>query len=165
MILLLSTSDTDLLSARASGADYRLANPARLLPEDLPALLDGADLVIVRILGGVRAWEEGLDAVRATGTPLVALGGEIAPDAELMEFSTVPIGVATDAHNYLAAGGPGNLLQLHNFLSDTVLLTGHGFEPPVDMPSWGELERTARPVAENAPTVAVIYYQIGRAHV
>ena len=29
MILLLSTSDTDLLSARASGAEYRLGNPAR----------------------------------------------------------------------------------------------------------------------------------------
>lgn len=159
MILLLSTSDTDLLSARASGADYRLANPARLLPADLPALLDGADLVIVRILGGVRAWEEGLEAVRGSGIPLVALGGEIAPDAELMEQSTVPIGVAADAHNYLAAGGPGNLLQLHNFLSDTVLLTGHGFEPPVDMPSWGELDRVARPVAENAPTVAVVYYR------
>ncbi|MFI7490014.1 hypothetical protein ACIBXA_16705 [Micromonospora echinaurantiaca] len=29
-ILLLSTADTDLLAARASGADYRLANPARV---------------------------------------------------------------------------------------------------------------------------------------
>ncbi|MTE14254.1 cobaltochelatase subunit CobN [Nocardia aurantiaca] len=159
MILLLSTSDTDLLSARASGADYRLANPARLLPEDLPALLDGAELVIVRILGGKRAWESGLDTVRASGIALVALGGEIAPDAELMECSTVPGGVAADAHNYLAAGGPRNLLQLHNFLSDTVLLTGHGFEPPVEMPSWGALERDSRPVAMDAPTVAVVYYR------
>ncbi|GAB4586470.1 cobaltochelatase subunit CobN [Nocardia sp. IFM 10818] len=159
MILLLSTSDTDLLSARASGADYRLANPARILTEDLPALLAGADLVIVRILGGKRAWEEGLETVRASGIPLVALGGEIAPDAELMESSTVPGGVAADAHNYLAAGGPVNLRQLHNFLSDTVLLTGHGFEPPVEMPGWGELERAARPIAENAPTVAVVYYR------
>ncbi|MFE3702767.1 cobaltochelatase subunit CobN, partial [Nocardia tengchongensis] len=159
MILLLSTSDTDLLSARASDAGYRLANPARLLPEDLPGLLDGVELVIVRVLGGKRAWEEGLETVRASGIPLVALGGEIAPDAELMECSTVPGGVAADAHNYLAAGGPRNLLQLHNFLSDTVLLTGHGFEPPVEMPSWGELEREARPVAADAPTVAVVYYR------
>ncbi|WP_054813130.1 cobaltochelatase subunit CobN [Nocardia arizonensis] len=159
MILLLSTSDTDLLSARAAGADYRLGNPARLLVEDLPALLDGADLVIVRILGGKRAWEEGLEALRAHGVPLVALGGEIAPDAELMHCSTVPVGVAADAHNYLAAGGADNLRQLHNFLSDTVLLTGHGFEPPVQMPSWGELGRTARAVHESAPTVAVIYYR------
>ncbi|MGO4613177.1 cobaltochelatase subunit CobN [Nocardia sp. 2YAB30] len=157
MILLLSTSDTDLLSARASGADYRWGNPARLLVDDLPGLLDGADLVIVRILGGKRAWEDGLAAVRASGVPMVALGGEIAPDAELMECSTVPGGVAADAHNYLAAGGPGNLRQLHNFLSDTVLLTGHGFEPPVQLPSWGELDRAAAPV--EGPTVAVIYYR------
>ncbi|WP_280482512.1 cobaltochelatase subunit CobN [Nocardia cyriacigeorgica] len=157
MILLLSTSDTDLLSARASGADYRWGNPARLLVEDLPALLDGADLVIVRILGGKRAWEEGLDAVRAAGVPMVALGGELAPDAELMECSTVPAGVAADAHNYLAAGGAENLRQLHNFLSDTVLLTGHGFEPPVQLPSWGRLEREAADV--DGPTVAVIYYR------
>ncbi|WP_433655418.1 cobaltochelatase subunit CobN [Nocardia sp. CA-128927] len=159
MILLLSTSDTDLLSARASGAEYRWGNPARLLVDDLPALLDGADLVIVRILGGKRAWEDGLDAIRASGVPMVALGGEIAPDAELMECSTVPGGVAADAHNYLAAGGSENLLQLHNFLSDTVLLTGHGFEPPVQLPSWGVLERvSAEPVADQ-PTVAVIYYR------
>ncbi|MFC9895591.1 cobaltochelatase subunit CobN [Nocardia sp. NPDC127579] len=157
MILLLSTSDTDLLSARASGAGYRWGNPARLLVDDLPALLDGADLVIVRILGGKRAWEDGLEAVRASGVPMVALGGEIAPDAELMECSTVPGGVAADAHNYLAAGGAENLRQLHNFLSDTVLLTGHGFAPPVQLPSWGVLERTAAPV--DGPTVAVVYYR------
>jgi len=161
VILLLSTSDTDLLSARASGADYRLGNPARLLVDDLPALLDGADLVVVRILGGRRAWDEGLEALRASGVPVVALGGEIAPDAELMECSTVPAGVAADAHNYLAAGGPDNLRQLHRFLSDTVLLTGHGFEPPVQLPSWGELEREARypePV-EGVPTVGIVYYR------
>lgn len=157
MILLLSTSDTDLLSARASGADYRLANPARLLADDLPALLDGADLVVVRILGGRRAWEEGLDTLRASGIPMVALGGEMAPDAELMECSTVPGGVAADAHNYLAAGGADNLRQLHHFLSDTVLLTGHGFEPPVHLPNWGELRRSAREV--DGPTVAVLYYR------
>ncbi|WP_063052822.1 cobaltochelatase subunit CobN [Nocardia arthritidis] len=158
MIVLLSTSDTDLLSARASGAGYRWGNPARLLVDDLPGLLDGADLVIVRILGGKRAWEDGLEALRASGIPLVALGGEIAPDAELMECSTVPGGVAADAHNYLAAGGPENLRQLHNFLSDTVLLTGHGFEPPIQLPSWGELDRVATKQADG-PTVAVIYYR------
>ncbi|NUP26179.1 MAG: cobaltochelatase subunit CobN, partial [Nocardia sp.] len=161
MILLLSTSDTDLLSARASGADYRWGNPARLLVDDLPGLLADADLVIVRILGGKRAWEDGLAAVAASGVPVVAVGGEMAPDAELMECSTVPVGVASDAHNYLAAGGPQNLRQLHNFLSDTVLLTGHGFEPPVQLPSWGRLERAARypaPVA-GKPTVGVVYYR------
>jgi len=39
VILLLSTSDTDLLSARASGVDYRWGNPSRLLADDVPELV------------------------------------------------------------------------------------------------------------------------------
>ncbi|GAA2821154.1 cobaltochelatase subunit CobN [Saccharopolyspora taberi] len=159
MILLLSTSDTDLLSARASGAGYRLGNPARLGVDDLPPLLEGTDLVVVRLLGGRRAWEEGLDALLAGPRPVVVLGGEQAPDAELMECSTVPGGVCAEAHAYLAQGGPDNLAELHKFLSDTILLTGHGFAPPIETPTWGLLDRT--PQAAEGPTVAVLYY---RAH-
>ncbi|MDP9867764.1 MULTISPECIES: cobaltochelatase subunit CobN [Streptosporangium] len=159
MILLLSTSDTDLLSARASGAGYRLGNPARLAAADLPPLLDGADLVVVRLLGGRRAWEEGLDALLAGPRPVVVLGGEQAPDAELMELSTVPGGVCAEAHAYLAHGGPANLTELHRFLSDTLLLTGHGFAAPAPTPGWGVLERVAR--REDGPVIGVLYY---RAH-
>ncbi|MBI0384460.1 cobaltochelatase subunit CobN, partial [Streptomyces albiflaviniger] len=139
MILLLSTSDTDLLSARAATGPvpYRLANPARLALEDLPGLLDGVELVVVRLLGGIRAWQEGLDTLLAGDLPVVVLSGEQAPDAQLMEASTVPVGIAAEAHAYLAHGGPANLGQLARFLSDTVLLTGHGFEPPAPAPTWG----------------------------
>jgi cobaltochelatase CobN len=156
-ILLLSTSDTDLLSARASGAAYRLANPARLLVDDLPLLLDGVEVVVVRILGGRRMWEDGLAALRVAGVPLVALGGEQSPDAEMMEQSTVPAGVAAEAHTYFAQGGPENLGQLHAFLTDTLLLTGRGFAPPIALPTWGVLERPAP--AADGPTVAVLYYR------
>ncbi|MCT9930790.1 cobaltochelatase subunit CobN [Planotetraspora sp. A-T 1434] len=157
-ILLLSTSDTDLLSARASGAPYRLGNPARLAVADLPPLLDGVELVVVRLLGGRRVWEEGLDALLAGPRPVIVLGGEQAPDAELMELSTVPGGVCAEAHAYLAHGGPDNLAELHRFLSDTVLLTGHGFAPPAPLPSWGVLERDS---TGDGPVVGVLYY---RAH-
>ncbi|WP_433549003.1 cobaltochelatase subunit CobN [Streptomyces sp. CA-294286] len=162
MILLLSTSDTDLLSARSSDGPvgYRYANPSRLALADLPELLEGVDLVVVRLLGGVRAWQEGLDQVLATGRPVVVLTGEQAPDAQLMAASTVPVGIAAEAHAYLAHGGPANLEQLARFLSDTVLLTGHGFDSPAPAPSWGPLERTARQDVDG-PTVAVLYY---RAH-
>ncbi|MEV6132493.1 cobaltochelatase subunit CobN [Streptomyces violaceusniger] len=166
MILLLSTSDTDLLSARAAAGPvpYRLANPARLAPGDLPGLLDGVELVVVRLLGGIRAWQEGLDTLLAGDLPVVVLTGEQAPDAQLMEASTVPVGIAAEAHAYLAHGGPANLDQLARFLSDTVLLTGHGFEPPAPAPTWGPLERTDRaagPGDVTGPTIAVLYY---RAH-
>src|SRR6185437_14139974 len=117
-------SDTDLLSARASGAGYRLGNPARLTAEGVPAFLRGADIVVVRILGGRRAWEDGLDAVLALGMPVVVLGGEQAPDAELMELSTVSTGIVAEAHAYLAHGGPENLRQLGRLLPDAITLTG-----------------------------------------
>ncbi|WFB88157.1 MULTISPECIES: cobaltochelatase subunit CobN [Streptomyces] len=178
-ILLLSTSDTDLLSARAAGGPvpYRFANPSRLPLDDLPGLLDGVGLVVVRLLGGLRAWEEGLDLLLADGRPVVVLSGEQAPDAQLMAASTVPVGLAAEAHAYLAHGGPANLEQLARFLSDTVLLTGHGFEAPAPAPTWGPLEREPErasepepepergperePVGAAGPTVAVLYY---RAH-
>src|SRR5699024_10499798 len=89
-ICLLSTSDTDLLSARASRASYALANPSRSTGSELDAVVEGADLVVVRHLGSPHDLWRGLDAVRAAGTPLVVLGGEQQPSAELMELSTVP---------------------------------------------------------------------------
>jgi len=150
-IVLLSTSDTDLLSARASRADYTLANPARLDVEaDLPPLLAGADLVLLRILGSARSWQAGLDALLASALPLVVLGGEQTPAAELMRHSTVPVGTAAEAHRYLAEGGPANLGQLHAFLSDTVRLTGDGFAPPEALPAWGFVDR---PLVEPPPLV------------
>ena len=169
MISLLSTSDTDLRTAASSGADFRVANPSRLLPDDLPDLIDGAGLVVVRVLGGKRAWEEGIDAVLAGPAPVVVLSGELNPDPDLMSLSTVPAGVAAQAHSYFVAGGAGNLRALYGFLSDTVLLTGIGFEPPVETPVWGALERDVAAdgaagiagAAETAgaPSVGVLYYR------
>jgi cobaltochelatase CobN len=155
-IALLSTSDTDLLSARTSGREYLWANPIRGLPS-----LDGCDLVVVRLLGSSHDLDPWRPALDAAGAPLVVLGGEQEPNAELMELSSVPIGVSADAHRYLAEGGPDNLAQLHAFLSDTVLLTGEGFEPPHAIPSWGWARALSDPDHAGKPRVGVLYY---RAH-
>lgn len=162
-IALLSTSDTDLLSARASGADYTWANPGRPGHTDMAAAIEAADLVVARILGGPQDLCGGFERIRATGKPMVVLGGEQTPSAELMEMSTVPVGIAAEAHRYLAEGGPRNLAQLHAFLSDTVLLTGEGFEAPEEIPAWGILERPAAevPGASRRVRVGVLFY---RAH-
>ncbi len=172
-LVLLSTADTDLLAARASGAGWRVANPARLDPAVVPDLLAAADAVVLRLLGGRQAWADGLDAVLATGVPLIALGGEATPDAELTVLSSVPAGVAHDAQRYLVEGGPDNLRELHRFVSDTVLLTGEGFDPPVPMPAFGIHDRAAPVKAPSTapdgglehdpvrPTVGLVFY---RAH-
>jgi cobaltochelatase CobN len=140
-IALVSTSDTDLLSARASGADYLYINPTKVAHTEMAEAFAAADLIVVRILGSAQSLCSGFARIRGEGQAMVVLGGEQAPDASLMELSTVTMGIAADAHVYLAQGGPANLAQLHAFLSDTVLLTGEGFEPPVAQPLWGELPR------------------------
>jgi len=161
-VALLSTSDTDLLAARSSGAGYRLANPARLPLAGLPDLLEGTDIVVVRLLGGEQAWREGLAMLREQERPVVVLGGELAPDAALMALSSVPAGIAAQAHEYLAHGGTGNLLELARFLTDTVLLGGSGFAAPRPAPPWGLRPWSAGQETDPArPTVGIIYY---RAH-
>ena len=164
-IALLSTSDTDLLSARASGAEYVWANPARAGHQSMAEVIEGCDIVVGRLLGSPDDLCSGFARIAATGMPVVVLGGEQQPDAALMERSSVPIGIAAEAHRYLAEGGPENLRQLHAFLSDTVLLTGEGFEPPAEIPTWGYAERpqATDPAATDTalPRVGILYY---RAH-
>ncbi|BBZ26661.1 cobaltochelatase CobN [Mycolicibacterium madagascariense] len=153
-VALLSTSDTDLLSARASGAHFSLGNPVR---QELEPLMADAALVVLRVLGSSAEIASELAVLRGSGLPMVVLGGERQPSAELMECSTVPMGVAAQAHAYLAEGGPDNLAQMHAFLCDTVLLTGVGFEEPVVIPEWGMAEREET----DRLRVGVLYY---RAH-
>jgi cobaltochelatase CobN len=167
-VLLLSTSDTDLITARASAAGFRWANPSRLVDGELAELLSGADVVVVRILGGYRAWQDGIDTCVASGLPVVVVSGEQAPDAELMQRSTVPAGIAVQAHTYLAEGGVANLRQLYAFLCDTLLMTGFGFAPPAQTPTWGACERRCDGcdgwlapggAEEDRPVIAVLYYR------
>ncbi len=158
LIALLSTSDTDLLSARESGADYVLANPARSAHTELAEALEACDLIVARILGSPQLLCSGFDRLRSTGKPMVVLGGEQTPDASLMEMSTVSMGIAADAHVYLAHGGPVNLRQLHAFLCDTVMLTGVGFQGPVEQPVWGLLPREL-PRESSRSRIGILFYR------
>lgn len=156
-VLLLSTSDTDLISARSSGKNYRWANPSRLSDLELTDLLAEASIVVIRILGGYRAWQSGIDTVIAGGVPAVLVSGEQAADAELTDRSTVAAGTALQAHIYLAHGGVDNLRELHAFLCDTVLMTGFGFTPPVATPTWGcwSVRTPARPARRSRCSTTV----------
>jgi cobaltochelatase CobN len=160
MILLLSHADTELLAAAGSAEPWRVANPARVEAADLPDLLDGVDAVVVRLLGGRASWEQGLATLLArVRVPVVVLGGEPVPDAELQALSTAPAGVVTETLGYLVEGGTANLTNLARFLSDTLLLTGAGFEPPAAVPSFGR--RAGRGEQAGRPTIGIVYY---RAH-
>jgi cobaltochelatase CobN len=183
-LLFLTTADTEILaSARAAERlpeDFpavRCANPVTL--EDPAAFLDrelsGARAVMVRLLGGRRAWPEGLENLRrrceAAGIPLLLFGGEAEPDAELTALSTVPSGTVLEAFEYLRLGGVGNTEGLFRFVADTVLMEGYGFEAASPLPDVGiyhpglpDGSSVADLVAlhdPERPTVGVVFY---RAH-
>ena len=94
-----------------------------------------------RLLGGRRAWQEGVDCCaarcRARASRCSLLGGEAEPDAELTALSTAPAGAVAQAFEYLRHGGVDNIEQLLRFLADTFLLEGHGFEPPREVADHG----------------------------
>jgi cobaltochelatase CobN len=175
MILFLSNADTELLALGSivhrlpSGfPSVRAANPARL---DAAPHIDGVTAVVVRLLGGRTAWEPAFDDLRAAcvtaEVPLIALGGEAEPDAELTRLSTVPAGTAREAHRYLAAGGPPNVEQLLRFVADTVLLDGFGFDPPHPLPLTEVWDGAGLgvPGAERdpeRPLVGVVFYRAHR---
>jgi len=166
-ILFLSHADTDLLTVRSvveglpdGFPGVRAANPSALAG---PPPLDGIEVVLVRLLGGSRAWD-GFEATRAAciagGIPLLAFAGETVPDGELTRLSTVPSATVAFAFRYLAAGGLDNMAQLLRFVADAVLLHGWGFEAPVEVPAtgrWGQWRTT-----EGRPAIGVVFY---RAHV
>ena len=174
MLMFLSNADTELLAARSVVDDLpaelgglRWANPDRL--DGAPDLAE-VDAVIVRLLGGARAWEGPFEALLAAArdrhVPVIAVGGEDTPDADLAAASTAPAGLVAETHRYLAAGGPANLEQMLRFVSDTILLTGVGFDPPSELARTGVWDQAGigRPDRErraDRPLVAVVFY---RAH-
>src|SRR5918992_886266 len=148
--LFLTTADTEILAAAkaveglpGSFPGVRCANTAKL--EDVGSFLDGAlpgtRAVMIRLLGGRRAWAEGFEELRRRceelGVPLMAFGGEAEPDAELTALSTAPSGVVAEAFEYLRCGGISNTANLLRFVADTLLLEGYGFEPPSPLPELG----------------------------
>ena len=172
MILFLTNADTEILALRSvieSLPDgfpaLRAANPDHLT--EAPAL-DGVDVVLVRLLGGRRAWERPFDDLRrrcvAASVPLLAFGGEAVPDAELAALSTTPAGTVAQAFEYLVHGGLANTEHLLRFVVDTVLLGGFGFDPPVSVPAVGVWRAPAaapgRPTI-GRPTIGIVFY---RAH-
>ncbi|MBW3650329.1 MAG: cobaltochelatase subunit CobN [Actinobacteria bacterium] len=169
MILFLTNADTEILALRTvleglpdGFPAVRAANPSALATA--PAL-DGVEAVLVRLLGGRRAWEAGFDDLRrrclGAGIPLLAFGGEAVHDAELTSLSTVPSATVAAAFEYLAHGGLANIEHLLRFVADTVLMGGFGFDAPVEVPPWGVL-RDGRATGDGSqPAIGIVFY---RAH-
>ena len=121
MIVFVSTADTEILALSRVARDLpegfpalKAVNPTRLPAELGPTeLVSGAVMVLVRLLGGRRAWEEGFAALvrycRQQGIPMLAWSGEQHVDAELTAASTAPAALVGEAFEYLRHGGVENV--------------------------------------------------------
>ncbi len=180
MLRFVTTADTEILAAATAcerlPADFpelRCANPGMSTDDAafVAEVLDGARVVLCRILGGRRGWS-GFDALRAgcraRGVALLALGGEAAPDADMTGLSLAPAGAVAQACEYLRHGDVDNVEQLLRFLADTFLLEGFGFEEPrevadlgVYVPGVGDvpIERAIADHDPSLPTVGVCFYR------
>lgn len=158
-ILFLSHADTDLLTLhnlvnnKLLPSDFfpvRAANPAHLKnAEDIDVFLNNllndsqieTELVVLRLLGGKASFSHGVDKLvewaRREDKWLVCLPGTDALDPELMALSTVGVPIAHEVLAYLQLGGASNYAMALRFLSDHLLTTGYGYEPPAPQPSHG----------------------------
>src|SRR4051812_19365575 len=135
-----------------------------------------ARAVIVRVLGGRPYFAEGFERLsrecKARGIAFIALPGEQGLDPELTALCHAPLPLVTQVLEYFTQGGVPNLVHLLRCLSDNLLLTGHGYDPPTPLPRDGLYHpdapdgltldawqaHLARP---DRPTIGILFY---RAH-
>lgn len=179
-ILALSQADTDLLAleqARAllpeGFAPLRVAHIGRLADDAavdhlLRDLLPGVAVVVVR-LHSASAFAYGLERLQewahTAGGFLLCLPAVETLDPDLMARSTVGVPLALLISAYFQYGGPSNLANGLQCLSDHLLLSGWGYDPPVELPMHGVYTPASSCCADDAddarPVAGLLFY---RAH-
>jgi cobaltochelatase CobN len=188
LFLFLTTADTEIQALAAAVrrlpddfAPVRARNANELQsPEALERFiadeLPRARALVVRVLGGRAYFDEGFARLsrecKARGITFVALPGEQGLDPELTALCHAPLALVTQVLEYFTQGGVANLVNLLRYLSDNVLLTGLGSEPPAPLPRDGLYHPDApdgldlvawqsRFAQPGRPTVGILFY---RAH-
>ncbi|HAA92735.1 MAG TPA: cobaltochelatase subunit CobN [Rhodospirillaceae bacterium] len=144
-IVVLSAADTELAGLAGAreelGGEYptlRLANLMQLshhMSVDLycEALIAEAELVIVRLLGGVSYWPYGVEQIaetcRGNGVALAFLPGDDQPDEELAARSNLPADTCHRLWQYCVHGGPDNAREFLRFASSLIGASDEWLEP------------------------------------
>ncbi|WP_207531676.1 cobaltochelatase subunit CobN [Desertivirga arenae] len=151
-IVFLTHADTDLLT---------LHRAIQVLPDDFPKTLGmnlqavkteahmaqllerelaAAQIIILRILGrpsSIPGFNELVKRANERNQQLIVVSGTGELNPEYAAISTVSPAILQDTLLYLQASGHINLANLLHFLSDHLLLTGFGYDAPVELPDHG----------------------------
>ena len=152
-IVLLTAADTDIstlsqavVNLPSDFSEVRSVNLLQLqqqLAIDTYAedILQHAQIIILRILGGRAYWSYGLEVVKATveqtGAALIVMPGDDRPDLDLMGHSTAPLSVVNQLWQYFTEGGVDNLLNGLLYVSDRILATQYNPSKPKNIPPVG----------------------------
>ncbi|MDE2779321.1 MAG: cobaltochelatase subunit CobN [Chloroflexota bacterium] len=172
-VVLVTTADTDILTADRAlnglpegSPQVRAYHPVALdtdeARQDLMRAVEGAGVVVLRLLGGKRAMPETFDSLvslcHERGIPLIACPGHQEWDEDLVTACSVPVAELETVFSYLMRGGIDNFRNLFLFLSDTYLGSEFGHEAPEPVP-W---EGIYHPEAEPEETADVDAYIASR---
>ncbi|BAY79362.1 cobaltochelatase subunit CobN (plasmid) [Nostoc linckia NIES-25] len=155
-LVLITAADTDIQTLAAALGKlpapfptFRVANLLQLqqqLTIDTYAeqVLEHAEVIILRLLGGRSYWAYGLEVVQEivqrNGTTLIVMPGDDSLDPELISQSTVPLGIVNQVWQYFSEGGVENFVNALQFIADTCLLTTYNPPPPRRIPRVGLYE-------------------------
>jgi cobaltochelatase CobN len=178
-IILITAADTDIQTLAASMAH---------LPPDFPGIravnllqlqqeltidtysdqvLEKAEVIIIRLLGGSAYWSYGLEVVQTmvqqTGANLILLPGDDCPDPNLISHSTIPLTAVHQLWRYFIEGGVENCTNALKFVADLCLGGSYEPLPPKPVPrvgiyGWGD--GTNEALTTNSK-VGILFY---RAH-
>ncbi|MBD2306582.1 cobaltochelatase subunit CobN [Chroococcidiopsis sp. FACHB-1243] len=152
-LVLLTATDTDIQTLAAAATKlpmgfptFRVANLLQLQQQiviDTYAedVLEKAQAIILRLLGGRSYWSYGLEVLRETarrtGAALIVIPGDDAIDPDLIAHSTVPLAVGDRLWRYFLEGGVENAVNALLFTADFCLHTSYNPQPPQVVPRVG----------------------------
>jgi len=185
-IVILTAADTEItalaLANRArlennpAAPSLRLANYLRLghnMSVDLyiDDIVQNAQLVICRLLGGRGYWPYGVDEIAATcrkaGIPVAFLPGDDQPDAELSALTTLDGDATHRLWQYLVHGGISNASNFLNF-AQSLIGTDTSWQEPAPLlraglywPGAGEttLKTVSAHWDNDSPVAALVFYR------
>ncbi|BDI17957.1 hypothetical protein ANSO36C_37590 [Nostoc cf. commune SO-36] len=154
--VLITAADTDIQTLAAAVTKLPASFPALRVANLLQLqqqlsidtygeqVLELAQVIILRLLGGRSYWGYGLEVVQEivqrNGRTLIVMPGDDAFDPDLISQSTVPLGIVNQIWQYFSEGGVENFVNALQFISDNCLSTAYNPAPPQPIPRVGLYE-------------------------
>ncbi|MEM6753917.1 MAG: cobaltochelatase subunit CobN, partial [Cyanobacteria bacterium P01_C01_bin.38] len=149
----LTSADTDIQTIAVAAAklpptfdEIRVANLLNLqhqisIDSYAEQILEFAQVIILRLLGGISYWAYGLEVVQEIvqrkGTNLIVIPGDDALDLNLISHSTLPLSKVNQISRYFSQGGVDNFVNAFKFIADNCLSTSFNPPSPQEVPKFG----------------------------